>query len=115
MYVSLYRGLGGVAGCLLAGPAEIVGQARVLGDHPGIDVVPDPPQTPLLHLHLRGDRDALRERALALARTRRVWLFHELAPTAVPGVHRLELNVGLPALAIPAAEAGELFTALLAP
>jgi hypothetical protein len=87
--------------------------AAALGDVPGIDVVPDPPQTPLFHLHLRGDRETLTERALELATERRVWLFRRLEPTAVPAVQRLEITVGEPALEIAPEEAVELFSAIL--
>jgi threonine aldolase len=157
VYVSLYKGLGGFAGSLLAGREELVaaarvwrhrhggtlsnlfpfaaaaqrgldelvpqmprfleharGLARALRDVSGIAVVPDPPQTPLFHLHLHGDRDALQERALDLAQERGVWLFHQLEPSVVPAINKLELNVGEPALDISAQEAAELFAMLTA-
>jgi threonine aldolase len=158
VYVSLYKGLGGLAGCVLAGPEELIAQARVwqrrhggtlkalfplaaaaqpglhllapqmprfleharelasaLRELPGLAVVPDPPHTPLFHVHLSGDRATLQERALDLARERRVWLFHDLGPTTVPGVHKLELNIGEPALDIPPTEIAELFAEILSP
>ncbi|HSP73838.1 MAG TPA: beta-eliminating lyase-related protein [Gaiellaceae bacterium] len=156
VYVSLYKSLGGFAGCLLAGPAGFVAEARIwqvrhggrlfhlfpvavsgglgldrllprmpeflaharaltaaLREVPGVAVVPDPPQTPLFHLHLQGDDVAITERALDIAGRRRVWLFRNLQPTALPGVHKLEITVGEPALAIPPDEAAELFAELL--
>jgi threonine aldolase len=152
VYVSLYKGLCGLAGSVLAGPADIVAEARVWrrrhgGTLPnlfpfaasaqrgldelipqmprflaharsladalrrvsGIVVVPDPPQTPLFHLHLRGDLQTLQDRALDVAEERRVWLFHRLAPSVVPDVSVIELSVGEPALEISPAEAAELF------
>ena len=57
--------------------------ASALRQVPGIVVVPDPPQTPLFHVHLRGDSKALEERALDVAQERGVWLFHRLAPSVV--------------------------------
>ncbi len=157
VYVSLYKGLGGFAGSLLAGPEELVAAARVwrrrhggtlsnlfpfaaaaqrgldelvpkmprfleharglaaaLREVSGVAVIPDPPQTPLFHLHLRGDRDALQERALDLAQERRVWLFHQLEPSVVPAINKLELNVGEPALDVSPQEAAELFAMLTA-
>jgi threonine aldolase len=156
VYVSLYKGLGGLAGCVLAGGDELIAEARVwrrrhggtlrvlfplaaaaqvgldslvplmprfleharalasaLGGLPGLAVVPVPPQTPLFHVHLTDDRATLQERALDTARERRVWLFHDLGPTVVPGAHKLELNIGAPALEIPPAEAAELFAEIL--
>jgi threonine aldolase len=158
IYVSLYKGLGGIGGSMLAGPAELIASARVwrrrhggtlpnlfgfvagalpgldrlvtrmpeflaharalgvaLGEVGGIDVVPDPPQTPLFHLHLRGDPEGLAQRSLQLARERGVWLFAPpaLGATAVDGVSKLELNVGEPALEISPSQAAELFSIVL--
>jgi threonine aldolase len=156
VYVSLYKGLGGLAGSVLAGPEELIAEARVwrrrhggtlltlfpfaaaaqrgldelipqmprfleharalaasLAEVSGLVVVPDPPQTPLFHIHLRGDPQTLSERALDVAEDRHVWLFHRLAPSVVPNVSVLELNVGEPALEISPDEASELFKLVL--
>jgi threonine aldolase len=158
VYVSLYKGLGGIGGSVLAGPVQLIAQARVwrrrhggtlpnlfpfvagalpgldrvaarmseflgharalgaaLREVPGIEVVPDPPQTPLFHLQLRGDREQLVSRSLQLARERGVWLFAPpaLGATGVDRVSRLELNVGEPALEISPAQAAELFAIVL--
>ncbi len=152
VYVSLYKGLCGLAGCVLAGPDDVIAETRVwrrrhggalsslfpfaasaqrgldelipqmprfleharalagaLSQLPGIDVVPDPPQTPLFHIHLRGDSQNLRERALDIAEQRRVWLFHRLVPSVIPNVNIIELTVGEPALEVSPVEAAELF------
>ena len=152
VYVSFYKGLGGLAGCALAGPADLVAEARVwqvrhggrlpslypyvvaarigldaqlprmeeryrkaveiaaaLTVNPAIDVVPDPPQSPLMHLLIRGDAARLAEAALDLAEERRTWLFGRLRPTGVPGVHRHELYVGDPAVEIPTDEIAALY------
>ncbi len=156
VYVSLYKGLGGFAGSVLAGPQDVIAEARVwrrrhggtlsslfpfaatalpglderiaemprflaharaiaeaLKAVPAVTIVPDPPQTPLFHLHLRGDRDTLERRALEVARASGVWLFHRLEPSVVPGVSKLELTVGEPALEVTPAEAAELFAAVI--
>ena len=156
VYVSLYKGIGGFAGCVLAGPADVIDEARVwrrrhggtlyrlypfaaaalagldtlvpqmprfleharalaatLREVPGIDVTPDPPQTPLFHVVLRGDHDELCERALDIAESRRVWLFRNLQPSSVEGVQRLEITVGDPALEIAPGEAAELFAEVI--
>ena len=154
--VSLYKGLGGFAGSVLAGPAELIAHARVwrrrhggslpslfplaasarrgldelaprmgeflaharavavaLRDRPGLAVVPDPPQTPLFHLHLRGEPDALFGRALDVAREHGVWLFGPPAATVVPETSRVELNLGVPALAVAPTEAAELLASVV--
>ena len=152
VYVSLYKGLCGLAGSVLAGPEDVVAETRVwrrrhggalssmfpfvasaqrgldelvpqmprflaharavaaaLSQIAGITVVPDPPQTPLFHVHLSGDLQTLQERALDVAEERRVWLFHDLAPSVLPNVNTIELNFGEPALEISPNEAAELF------
>jgi threonine aldolase len=157
VYVSLYKGLGGIAGSVLAGPEDLIAEARTwrrrhggtlsnlfgfaasalpglevvvermprylaharevaaaLRDVPGVRIVPDPPHTPLFHVHLRGDRDALWERALDIGERRRVWLLNRLQRTADPGTAKLELNLGEPSLAISADEVAALFSEVLA-
>jgi threonine aldolase len=152
VYVSFYKGLGGVAGCALAGPAELLEEARVwairhggrvfslypqvlsaelgldralpqmeacyghaaalgaeLAKRDWIDVVPDPPQTPMLHVYLRGDRERLVEAALDVAEERRTWLFGPLADSPLPELHKAELQVCEPGLEVTAEEAGALF------
>jgi len=156
VYVSFYKGLGGLAGCALGGPADFVAEARTwqvrhggrlpslypyvvaarigldlhlprmdaryrkaveiaaaLCAHEPIGVVPDPPQTPMMHLLIRGDRDALVGAALDLAEQHGTWLFGRLHPTPVPDVHRHELYVGDPAVEIPTDEIAALYGEVL--
>ena len=153
VYVSLYKALCGFGGSVLAGPDDVIAQARVwrhrhggtlwnlfpfaasaqrgleellpqmprfleharalagaLRQLAGVAVVPDPPQTPLFHLHVRGDSETLRERAFEIAEERRVWLSDGIVQTVVPGVSRVELSIGEPALEISPEEAAELFS-----
>lgn len=157
MYVSLYKGLGGIAGSVLAGPQDILDEARVwrrrhggtlsnlfpfaaaaqrglegviartprfldharalattLHELPGVSIVPELPQTPLFHVHLRGNRDLPWERMLDQAQVHRVWLASRIEPSVVPNVSKLELNIGEPAVEISAKEASELFAAVVA-
>ena len=157
VYVSLYKGLGGIAGSVLSGSQDLVAEARVwrrrhggtlanlfpfaaaarpgldsvvaqmpryldharalaaaLRELPGVSIVPDPPQTPLFHIHLRGERDVLWERMLDQAQTHGVWLANRLEPSVVPNVSKLELNIGAPALEISPKDAATLFAAVVA-
>ncbi len=154
-YVSLYKGLLGLSGSILAGSGDVIQQAKVwrrrhggslarlfpfaaaaqrglevlvpqmpafleharhiaaaLRGVPDVNVIPDPPQTPLFHIHVRGDREILRRRALDIARERRVWLFGALRPALVPGTSKVEISIGEPALEISPTEVAELFTLL---
>ena len=142
-YVSFYKGLGALAGCCLAGPADLVAQVRewrgraggtlfgmwpsaasaltclrrrlplmpayleharavaqALGDLPGVTVVPDPPQTPMLHLLLRTSPAAFDAADRRLAREQGLWTWPAAASTPDPAVQRVELAVGDATLAL---------------
>jgi threonine aldolase len=143
VYVSFYKGLGGMAGAVLAGDAELVAEARVwqrrhggtlvtmfpyvvaaetalderlermpvyleharaiaaaLATVDGVEVVPDPPQTPLFHVHLEGGHDALADAALSVAEEHRVFLFADPSSTSSPRRQRHEVMVGDVTLAL---------------
>jgi threonine aldolase len=137
VYVSFYKGLGGIAGSALAGPADVIAEARIwqrrhggnlvqlypyvisarhglqtrldrmplyhakaidvaaaLAPLPGVDILPNPPQTHMMHVYLRGDRDRLRDAAIDLAAETGFWTFESLAATTLPDLQRIELTVG---------------------
>ncbi len=157
VYVSFYKGLGGIAGAALAGDAAFVDEARVwqrrqggnlVTLHPfvvaaevalderlerlpvhaaharalaaalakveGIEIVPDPPQTPLFHILLRGDRERLVDAALSVAEEHKVFLFGDPSSTTSPSWQRHEVMVGEVTLALEPAEVAELYTEVLA-
>lgn len=156
VYVSFYKGLGGIAGAILAGPTDVIAEARVwqrrhggnlihlypyvlsareglrtrlermpryheraveiaaaLATLPGVDVLPNPPHTQMMHLYLRGDRDRLLAAALDLAAETGIWTFERLAHTPLPGVQKLELTVGDATLDLATEEIAALFSAIL--
>ena len=137
VYVSFYKVLGGIAGSVLAGPADVIAESRVwqrrhggnlihlypyvlsaqlglrkrlgrmetyhakakdiasiLTSFPQIQVVPDPPQTNMMHMFIQGEQETLQKAALALAKETGVWLFAHLAPTVLPSYQKFELTVG---------------------
>lgn len=155
VYASFYKGLGALAGCCLAGPADVVAEVRewrrrmggtlfgmwpgaasaltclrrrlplmsaylrrarevadAVRDLPGVTVVPDPPQTPMLHLLLRTTPDAATAAARALAAEQGVWTGLP-APTGDPGTVRLELSVGDATTALDDGEVRTTVAALL--
>ncbi len=85
--------------------------AAALSQLAEVVVVPDPPQTPLFHTS--GAICRCSRSAREVARQRRVRLFHHLEPSVVPGVNKIELNVGESALEISPEEGAELFRILV--
>ena len=77
--------------------------ADAVRDLPGVTVVPDPPQTPMLHLLLRTDPDAFAAAVRTLAEGG-LWTWERAMPTGDPGVVRVELSVGDATMALPVAE-----------
>jgi threonine aldolase len=157
VYVSFYKGLGGIAGCALAGPTSFIAEARIwqrrhggtlvqqypyvlsaqaglrerldrmdryvakaievarhLAALPEIDVLPDPPQTNMMHLHLRGEKEALETAALELSRDTGIWMFGKLRPTSLPSLSIFELTVGDALLTFSEEEIVALFRELFA-
>jgi threonine aldolase len=151
VYVSFYKSLGGIAGAILAGPADVIAEARVwqhrqggklvrlypyvlsacqalaerldrmavyyrhacvvaaaLAALPQVEVQPNPPQTNMFHLFLRGDRERLQRAALEVAAETGVWLFYPLRRAAVPGYQMTEYVAGDASLDIAPAEAATL-------
>jgi threonine aldolase len=69
---------------------EIAAAVREL---PGVTVVPDPPQTPMLHLLLHTGADEFTAAARTLAEAG-LWTWPKAGPTGNPNVVRVELSVG---------------------
>jgi threonine aldolase len=156
VYVSFYKILGGIAGSILAGPADVIAESRtwqrrhggnlihlypfVLSAQKGlrerlgrmeayhakakeiaallapfsqIEIVPNPPQTNMMHLFMRGERDTLEAAALHVAQETGTWLFYRLAPTLLPGFTMFELTVGEATLDLSGKEIVALFQILL--
>lgn len=68
--------------------------ATALAGVAGVRVVPDPPQTPMMHLLLATTSERFTEAARRIAAERGVWTWPEAMPTLDPEVQRIELSVG---------------------
>jgi threonine aldolase len=100
---------------LIAGYVEYArALAEALRAVDGVEVVPDPPQAPMFHIHLRGNRELLCETALAIAEERKVFLFGELSATSSPSIQYHELSVGEATLAFTPAETAALYAEIVA-
>jgi len=136
VYVSFYKGLGGITGCCVAGPQDVIAEvsewrtrhggrlfglwpyaasaltalherlpkmpayyrhalaiARALQGVPGLRILPDPPQAPMMHIQLDVTPDELASRAHAIARREGVWTFDR--PFSVDSASRLTIEFSL--------------------
>lgn len=155
VYVSFYKILGGIAGAMLAGPADVINQARVWQRRHGgnlvqlfpyvlsarqgfaerigrmeryhthaqaiaavltqfaqVELIPDPPQTNMMHAFLRGKPERLAEARLDVAEETGTWLFNSLSPALLPSYSQVELTIGDASLDVPVEDVGKLFTLL---
>jgi threonine aldolase len=136
VYVSLYKGLLGISGALLAGDREFIEHARVwrnrlggnteaswpmaiagerglddllprmpeflsrarmlagvLGAIPGVQVVPDPPQTPLFHVHLAAQPDRVMQHSKLLSQRTGLRVFGGVRRSDNPLSCKFEITV----------------------
>jgi hypothetical protein len=68
--------------------------AEALGDLPGVEVIPAPPQAPMMHLQLLATAAALQRRALDIATRDKIWTFPRPFATVSPMLQRIEFSVG---------------------
>jgi hypothetical protein len=89
----------------MAGYAEHARQiAAALAGAPAVRVLPDPPQTPMMHLLLAVGEEEFRAAALRLAKAEGLWTWPDPMPTPDPGVQRIELSIGDATCALSPAE-----------
>jgi len=137
VYVSFYKGLGGIGGCALAGPEEDIEQARLwrtrhggllfsmwpyaadamhgltvelpamserfdharslaveLAARPGIEILPDPPQTLIFNILIDRSPAEMEKARARIAEQDGVWMFDRMWPTGSPEQTRIEFAVG---------------------
>ncbi|MEZ4619611.1 MAG: beta-eliminating lyase-related protein [Caldilineaceae bacterium] len=147
VYVSFYKGLGGLAGCCLAGEEDLIAEARLwrrrhggtlfgmwpnaasglaglrkrlplmpqyvqhareiaarLRDLPNVEIVPDPPQTPMMHLHVKVEERAFLRAAVDIAEREGIFTWGGTSPGLTPSTRVLEFTVGDATLAFTADE-----------
>jgi threonine aldolase len=156
VYVSLYKGLMGISGAMLAGQEDFIEHARVwqhrlggdmsrcwplamsaergldellprmpefaerarklaalLGELPGVFVVPDPPQTPMFHLYLEAPPAAVTEASQQLREESGLTPPHYTRPSSSPRHCSFELAVSEQLDEITDAEIGDLIAELM--
>jgi threonine aldolase len=156
VYVSFYKGLGGIAGSMLLGDTSFIDEARAwrkrhggtlyglwpyaasglaglrsrlprmpqyaqhaqalavaLADIDGVQVVPGPPQTSMMHLHLRTSAEAVVAGVRRMATDEALWTWPGSMASDTPGNRRVELNVGDATLTFAPAQVAEIVRGLL--
>jgi threonine aldolase len=88
--------------------------ADALKDLPGVRVVPDPPQVPMMHLLLATSQEGYGAAARRLAAEQGTWTWPQAMTTGDPAVQRVELSVGDGTCALDSAEIRDLIAALVA-
>jgi threonine aldolase len=88
--------------------------AAALTSVPGIRVVPDPPQTPMMHLLLTVSARRYEENAKRLAEQDRTWVWPEAEPAFDPDVVRCDLSVGRATCALAVEEVVAILRQLIA-
>ncbi len=86
--------------------------ADALRELPGVTIIPDPPQTPMLHLLLRTTAEDFTAAARRLATGQGVWTWPAAMTTPDPGTQRVELAVGDATLALRPGEIRDFIQAL---
>lgn len=157
VYVSFYKGLGGFAGCCLAGEEDVIAEARIwrkrhggalfglwpnaasglaalrrrlplmsqyvqrtreiaarLRELPNVEIVPDPPQTPMMHLHVRVEESAFLRSAAHIAENEGIFTWAGTSPGSTPSTRVIEFTVGDATLGFTADEAAGVVERLIA-
>lgn len=89
--------------------------ATALRDLDGVEVLPESPQSAMLHLRLATSEALLRRRCLSIARRERVWTFPRAFAVESPRLLRVELSVGERTLELSAPEVRDLVGELVRP
>jgi hypothetical protein len=83
--------------------------ARVLHRIDGIEILPYPVQSPMMHVRVSGPRDVITSRLVNIARKDGVWMFGGPYDTEGPNLQRFEFNVGDATMDFTNKEIGQLF------
>jgi threonine aldolase len=87
--------------------------AAAVTDVPGVRVIPEPPQVPMMHLLLGVTSEGYKRAARELAEQEGIWVQPKCLTTADPAAQRLELSVGDATCELTPAEVRDIFARLV--
>lgn len=87
--------------------------ATAVRDIPGVEVLPEPVQSPMMHLRFSAGLEAMQERVVEIARTDKVWTFARPWASLGPKLQEFELSVGDATLELSPQEIRDLFVRLV--
>ena len=87
--------------------------AAAIGQHPDIEITPDPPPTNMMHIFLKASGKALKEASLDIAEEHGLWIGPWFGPTQIPTYQQYELSVAEPAVALETDYISQCFTELM--
>ncbi|MGB8196709.1 MAG: beta-eliminating lyase-related protein [Acidimicrobiales bacterium] len=88
--------------------------ARVLNRIEGVEILPFPVQSPMMHVRVTGPCESVKSRMLDVARADGVWMFGGAYETEGPRLQRFEFNVGDATMTFTTKEVGQLFERVVA-
>jgi threonine aldolase len=83
--------------------------ARALQRIDGVEILPFPVQSPMMHVRVSGRRDVITSRMMNIARQDGIWMFVGPYDTEGPNLQRFEFNVGDATMEFTIKEIGQLF------
>ena len=147
VYVSMYKGLRGISGSILAGPEEFIEKsriwlrrhggnlmamypyvlsarrgfekyiermplycekarqiARIMSQYPEFQVVPNPPQTNMMHVFIKASGQVIEEALLEIGYEEKALLFRTPQTSLLPEYQKTEMSIHEGALLIPEEE-----------
>ena len=96
---------------------QYVQRARAIAERrrglPNVEIVPAPPPTPMMHLHLRVEENAFLRTAARLAESEGIFTWAGTSPGSTPSTRVIEFTVGDATLAFTADEAAGIIERLV--
>jgi threonine aldolase len=84
-----------------AAKARSIAEAITAAHLPQVSIIPNPPQTNMMHVYLRGDKEAIINAAVEVSRASSIFAVPRLQPTILPDQWAFEWTVGNATLDIP--------------